>query len=65
MAEDNMKKIKNLKIELLKQPQKRKNIKREIARLLTLEGSSEKKNKTENKSGVSPRGVSKKTGGNK
>ena len=32
---DNSKKLKDLKIELLKNPTKRKSIKREIARLLT------------------------------
>ena len=39
-------KIRDLKIELLKQPQKRKGIKKEIARLLTMENSSS--NKAEN-----------------
>jgi hypothetical protein len=46
MDKEKMKKIKDLKIELLKQPQKRKNIKREIARLLTLESSSNKDKKS-------------------
>jgi hypothetical protein len=44
------KKIRDLKIELLKQPQKRKNIKREIARILTKKSSpSLDKNKSEDK----------------
>ena len=46
MDKEKMKKIKDLKIELLKQPQKRKNIKKEIARLLTLESSSNKDKKS-------------------
>ena len=40
------KKIRDLKIELLKQPTKKKSIKREIARLLTLESSSNKDKKS-------------------
>ena len=36
-------KVKELKIELLKQPQKRKSIKKEIARLLTMDKSQVKK----------------------
>lgn len=48
MKEDEQdKKIKNLKIELLKQPQKRKDIKKEIARLLTMKSTSNLKNKLE------------------
>jgi ribosomal protein L29 len=43
---EEMKKLRDLKIELLKQPQKRKNIKKEIARLLTLESSSNKDKKS-------------------
>jgi ribosomal protein L29 len=39
------KKMKELKIELLKQTTKRKGIKREIARLLTVKQNTEKKNK--------------------
>jgi len=35
-AKESSKKIKDLKIELLKNPTKRKSIKREIARLLTM-----------------------------
>ena len=41
-------KLKDLKIELLKQPQKRKGIKKEIARLLTSLNSLNKKNEKEN-----------------
>jgi ribosomal protein L29 len=36
----NEKKIKDLKIELLKNPTKRKSIKKEIARLLTMENQT-------------------------
>ena len=36
-AKESVKKIKDLKIELLKNPTKRKSIKKEIARLLTIE----------------------------
>jgi ribosomal protein L29 len=44
------KKIRDLKIELLKQPQKRKNIKREIARILTKKSSpNSDKNNPEDK----------------
>lgn len=39
------KKLKDLKIELLKQTTKRKGIKREIARLLTMRQNAEGKNK--------------------
>tara|TARA_Y100000310_G_scaffold340558_1_gene436716 strand:- start:1263 stop:1469 length:207 start_codon:yes stop_codon:yes gene_type:complete len=46
VGKEKMNKIKDLKIELLKQPQKRKNIKKEIARLLTLESSSNKDKKS-------------------
>ncbi len=42
-SKDNEKKLKSLKIELLKQPQKAKNIKREIARMLTSSKSGDKK----------------------
>tara|TARA_Y100000310_G_scaffold338386_1_gene427891 strand:+ start:2401 stop:2604 length:204 start_codon:yes stop_codon:yes gene_type:complete len=42
-------KLKDLKIELLKQPQKRKGIKKEIARLLTSLNSLNKENEKENK----------------
>jgi ribosomal protein L29 len=42
-ANDNEKKLKSLKIELLKQPQKAKNIKKEIARMLTSTKSGDKK----------------------
>ncbi len=38
-------KLKDLKIELLKQPTKRKQIKREIARLLTFKNKSKENNK--------------------
>lgn len=37
------KKVSDLKIELLKQPQKRKSIKKEIAKLLTMKNSKETK----------------------
>lgn len=40
-----VKKINELKISLLKQTQKRKDLKREIARLLTMKNSSENKEK--------------------
>ncbi len=46
MAENNKgneSKIKDLKIELLKNPTKKKSIKREIARLLTVKQNTEKK----------------------
>tara|TARA_Y100000310_G_C20700855_1_gene829751 strand:+ start:1135 stop:1308 length:174 start_codon:yes stop_codon:yes gene_type:complete len=42
-------KIKNLKIELLKQPQKRKGIKKEIARLLTFMNQDKTQTKLEDK----------------
>ena len=48
-SKESMKKLKDLKIELLKQPQKRKNIKREIARLLTPGSLSKKDNKSSDK----------------
>jgi ribosomal protein L29 len=48
-SKENMKKLKDLKIELLKQPQKRKNIKKEIARLLTPGSLSKKDNKSSDK----------------
>jgi ribosomal protein L29 len=37
MVKENNKRINDLKIELLRNPTKRKNIKKEIARLLTME----------------------------
>ena len=48
-----VKKIADLKIELLKQPQKKKSIKKEIARLLTMENANNKNSmkKSEIKSG--------------
>ena len=48
-----VKKITDLKIELLKQPQKKKSIKKEIARLLTMENANNKNSmkKSEIKSG--------------
>lgn len=48
-SKEKMKKLKDLKIELLKQPQKRKNIKKEIARLLTPGNLSKKDNKSSDK----------------
>ena len=42
-------KIKDLKIELLKQPQKRKGIKKEIARLLTSMNQNKTQTKLEDK----------------
>lgn len=44
MKEDN-KKMKDLKIELLKQTSKRKNVRKEIARLLTSQQNKENKSK--------------------
>jgi len=52
-----VKKIVDLKIELLKNPTKRKSIKREIARLLTMVNQA--------KSGGTPLGVPQKIGGKK
>ena len=44
---ESAKKIKDLKIELLKNPTKRKSIKREIARLLTMKNTQTKLEKKE------------------
>ncbi|MBU2576849.1 MAG: 50S ribosomal protein L29 [Nanoarchaeota archaeon] len=52
------KKIKDLKIEILKNPTKKKSIKKEIARLLTVGNQTKLE-------GVAPKGVPQKTGGRK
>lgn len=41
-GKNNQNKLKELKIELLKQPQKKKSIKKEIARILTMENTKTK-----------------------